>query len=197
MAIKVVITPMDPTATEPQPWTGVVLAGGRSSRMGQDKARLHWRGMTLLAHACETLAAAGAASVLVSGDYPECGGLPDAVRDQGPLGGIASVFGAVADGVLLLVPVDMPLLTPQLLAALAGHDDAACVAYREHVLPMRLRVDARSRAALARLLADSARRRSLRALHGALDGLSIELPPTQRAQLVNCNTPDEWQAVAS
>jgi molybdopterin-guanine dinucleotide biosynthesis protein A len=163
--------------------------------MGQDKARLVWRGQTLLAHASATLRAAGAAKVVVSGDYPESGGLPDAMPDLGPLGGVASVFAALPDGVLLLMPVDMPLLTPALLRALASHGFGACATYRGHILPMRVRVDDHSRAVVARLLFDPTARRSLRALHGALGGDSIDLPSALRAELINCNTPDEWEAV--
>lgn len=186
---------MGTTGTDTQPWTGVVLAGGRSRRMGRDKARLPWRGQSLLAHACATLTAAGAARVVVSGDYPEWGGLPDATPDLGPLGGVASVFSAHPVGVLLLMPVDMPLLTPDLLGTLASHGTVACTTYRDHILPMRVRLDAGSRAVLAQLLSDPNARHSLRALHGALGGDFIDLPPAQRAALVNCNTPDEWQAV--
>ncbi|GAB3749780.1 molybdenum cofactor guanylyltransferase [Lysobacter olei] len=188
---------MDTTDTEPPVWIGVVLAGGRSSRMGQDKARLTWRGQTLVEHACATMMAAGAARVVVSGDYPEWDGLPDATPDLGPLGGLASVFAAVPDGVLLLMPVDMPLVTPGLLRALASARASACVTFRDHVLPVRLQVDAHSRAVLAGLLGDPAGRRSLRTLRHALKGASIDLSPAQRAELVNCNTPDEWQAVSS
>ena len=144
-ATKLATTRMGITDTEPTPWVGVVLAGGRSSRMGRDKARLAWRDQSLLALACARLQAAGACKVVVSGDYPEYAGIPDALPALGPLGGLASVVDALPDGVLLLVPVDMPLLTPELLDRLARHQATPCVTYRDHVLPMRLVVDASTR----------------------------------------------------
>ena len=55
---------------------GVVLAGGRSSRMGRDKAMLTWHGDTLLAHMQQCLRLSGVTRVVVSGAYPHC----DAVR---------------------------------------------------------------------------------------------------------------------
>lgn len=195
-ATKDATTAMGTTGTESDPWTGVVLAGGRSSRMGRDKAHLAWRGQTLLAHACATLRDAGATNVIVSGPYPECGGIPDTEPGLGPLGGLASVIDAVPDGVLMVVPVDMPLLTPALLQLLAGHDATACAAYRDHILPMRLRVDDRCRTAIARLVSDPTARRSLRALHEALGGKFIPAPSEHLAALVNCNTPQQWEAVA-
>lgn len=184
------------TDAESIPWVGVVLAGGRSSRMGRDKARLAWRDQTLLAHTCVTLQAAGARQVVVSGDYPEYGGIPDALPALGPLGGLASVVDALRDGVLLLVPVDMPLVTPALLHELSRHRATPCVTYRDHVLPMRLVVDSNARGVITRLLSDTAARRSLRALHAALGGEFIEPRTGQLAELVNCNTPEQWQAVA-
>lgn len=182
--------------TELRPWTGVVLAGGQSSRMGRDKAQLPWRGQTLLAHACATLQAAGASRVLVSGDYPGFDCVADGAPGLGPLGGVASVVAAVPDGVLVLIPVDMPLLSPALLRQLAADEQAPCVVYRDYILPMRLAVDARSRAVIDRLLADPAAGRSMRALHAALDGASIRPQVGAATELVNCNTPEQWQAVA-
>ena len=60
-------------------FTGVVLAGGRSSRMGRDKALLEIDGCTLLDRAVALLHEAGAATVIVSGDRP--GAIGD-VRDD-------------------------------------------------------------------------------------------------------------------
>ena len=196
MAPKDATTAMGITGTEPAPWTGVVLAGGQSSRMGRDKAHLAWRGQTLLAHARATLQAAGAANVIVSGHYPECSGIPDAEPGLGPLGGLVSVIAAIPDGVLLVVPVDMPLLTPALLQSLARHDGTACATYLNHILPMRLRMDDRCRTAIARLVSDPNAKRSLRALHEALGGVFIPAPAEHLAELINCNTPKQWEAVA-
>lgn len=187
---------MGTPGTESQPWTGVVLAGGLSSRMGRDKAQLPWRGQTLLAHACATLQAAGAVRVLVSGDYPGFDCVPDGAPGLGPLGGVASVVAAVPDGPLVLIPVDMPLLSPALLRQLAADGRARCVVYRDYILPMRLSVDALSRVLIGRLLADPAAGRSMRALHATLAGVSIQPKVGAAVELVNCNTPEQWQAVA-
>lgn len=187
---------MGTPGTEQRPWTGVVLAGGQSSRMGRDKAQLPWRGQTLLAHACAMLQAAGADKVLVSGDYPGFDCVADGAPGLGPLGGVASVVAAVPEGTLVLMPVDMPLLSAGLLRQLATDDRSPCVVYRDYILPMRLVVDANSRAVIGRLLTDPAAGRSMRALHAALDGASIRPGGGAAVELVNCNTPEQWQAVA-
>ena len=106
--------------TLPSTWRAVLLAGGRSSRMGTDKALLVWAGGTLLTHMHTTLLRAGAAQVVVSGDRPELGGVPDAEPGTGPMGALAQLAPRLQDGAWLVVPVDMPLLTPELMHAL--HD---------------------------------------------------------------------------
>jgi len=78
------------TPTDVPAMAGIVLAGGLSSRMGQDKALLRWQGRSLLAHMCALLQAAGAQTLRVSGSYPALPGVesvPDLVPRCGPLGG--------------------------------------------------------------------------------------------------------------
>lgn len=177
-------------------WTGVVLAGGRSSRMGRDKALLPWRGRSLLQHMQALLREAGAARVVVSGDHPgDHDSVPDRIRDIGPLGGVASVAEVLPDGVLLLVPVDMPLLTPALLAALAAAD-GDCVCHDGYMLPMRLRLDNRLRSRLGQMPQWPSPARSLRGLHAAMGGIHLALPADGSGQLANCNTPGQWQELA-
>ena len=184
---------MNTTATATEAWTGVVLAGGRSSRMGRDKARLPWQGRPLLEHMQALLRAAGAARVLVSGDYPEYAGIADRWPDLGPLGGLCSLAPHAPDGVLVVVPVDMPRLTPALLRRLAAAAGARSACFAGSVLPLRLQLDADSRAALEGLCAAPPRQRSLHGLLQALGGQSITLPASAAAQLTNCNTPEQWQ----
>ena len=57
------------------PLAGVVLAGGKSSRMGEDKAQLVWQGETLLDRARQCLRTAGWDDVLVSGRPEEADGV--------------------------------------------------------------------------------------------------------------------------
>lgn len=189
-------------------WSGVILAGGRSTRMGHDKAGLIWRGQPLLARMSELLAVAGAAQIWVCGrDADMMNGsvyrsmygargvaLADDPPGLGPLGGLATLARQAPDGELLVVPVDMPCLTLPILRALREAPSAACVSYADAVLPMRLRLDANSRAALAcALRATNPGERSLRALHAALGGISLRVNAEARAALASANTPEAWQ----
>jgi molybdopterin-guanine dinucleotide biosynthesis protein A len=183
------------TATEPLPCIGVVLAGGRSSRMGRDKAMLPWQGHPLIEHLIAVLHAAGVREVKVSGDRPAYHGVTDSVPQAGPIGGIAGIAGSCEDSELLIVPVDMPRLQPALLQRLlTTASTAGCVRYADHMLPMRLRLDTHCRNALHALLAASdPRARSVRALQERVGVHEIALSADEATQLVDCNTEQTWR----
>ena len=101
--------------------TGFVLAGGASRRMGRDKAQIPWGGGTLLTHAIEQMKRV-VSEVLVVGTVTE--NLPVAVLDDrfpglGPLGGIHSALTCSTSAWNLILAVDLPLVTPTLLAWMA------------------------------------------------------------------------------
>ena len=90
----------------PSPVAGFVLAGGRSSRMGQDKATLDWHGRPLLEHMTELLRQVANTVQVVGRDK-----LPDRHSNLGPLGGIATALDVTSVDHNLIVAVDLPLLT--------------------------------------------------------------------------------------
>lgn len=72
---------------------GVVLAGGRSSRFGSDKALATYHGRPLIAHAADALAAQCDAVVVVGRDNPGFACIPDwPAPGRGPLGGLAGAL---------------------------------------------------------------------------------------------------------
>jgi molybdopterin-guanine dinucleotide biosynthesis protein A len=93
---------------------GAVLAGGRSSRFGSDKAVAMLGGRTLLDHALTALAPHCDALVIIG----RAGGIADWPRpDMGPLGAIAGALRhAAANGFdqVLTVPVDCVRFPPDL-----------------------------------------------------------------------------------
>jgi molybdenum cofactor guanylyltransferase len=95
---------------QPQRLSGFVLAGGKSTRMGRDKALLDWHGQTLLQHMVE-LVRKVADPVQVVGRSP----LPDRLPGLGPLSGIATGLETSLTDANLFVAVDLPLLTQDFL----------------------------------------------------------------------------------
>ncbi|MDL5154585.1 molybdenum cofactor guanylyltransferase [Actinomycetospora termitidis] len=107
---------------------GVVLAGGRSTRMGTDKATLTWADGTLLDHVVGVLTEAVAGPVVVVGfARPVHAGrviaVPDDEPGRGPLQGIATgltTAGRAGCDVAFLCSVDLPLLHAAYVAAVLG-----------------------------------------------------------------------------
>jgi molybdopterin-guanine dinucleotide biosynthesis protein A len=127
-----------------------VLAGGRSTRMGQDKALLRIGGRSLLERALDKLPGAriaGARSDL-SSFAPV---IPDIHPDCGPLSGIEAALTASRSAFNVFLPVDMPLLPARFLpwmveraritGALAtvprilGRPQPLCAVYQRDLLP--------------------------------------------------------------
>lgn len=105
--------------------SGLVLAGGRSSRMGRDKAGLRLPdGRMLLQRQIDLLRAAGIGPINVSapaGKYPPIEGVgcvSDEVNEAGPLAGIAAGLRAAPAGLVLVLAVDMPSVEQQHLCEL-------------------------------------------------------------------------------
>ena len=162
---------------------GVVLAGGRSSRMGQDKAMLPFRGRPLIDHMIDLLHSAGCNDVFVSGQRTGYKCIPDSTPDQGPAVAMRHVLQEldVYPGVLF-VPVDMPLLTPDFLQRLLAQKRGAY--FDGWPLP----------AYIARAPVQS----EATAVHWFLTEMGIlpvPCPKDAEKFLVNLNTPDEWKKV--
>ena len=167
--------------------TGVLLVGGASTRFGSPKALAQLNGETLAERAWRTLGEACDERVAVGkkGDGLE---LPFALADDGsdvraPLAGIVAGLRAAPTDVAVMLPVDAPLITPQLLRALAEacadvavtHTGPLPAAFRKTALPV-----------LERRLADQ--RLALHEAFAELDTRRIEVDETL---LANVNTPDE------
>ena len=102
----------------PFPISGYVLAGGRSTRMGRDKARIQLAGKPLVEHAVTKLRRVCAEVFILSADHvlsrfaPI---VPDVHPDCGPIGGIEAALTHSRHDWNLFLPVDMPFVPTSLL----------------------------------------------------------------------------------
>lgn len=99
---------------------GLVLAGGKSSRMGKDKALLDWKGQTMLSRSLSLLQGLCSEVVICSSDprhaVPGIRRIPDHWPEAGPMGGIASAMEALPSAeIFLVVGVDQVGLTTGVL----------------------------------------------------------------------------------
>ena len=204
--------PAPAAGSERQPLTrgarlaGIVLAGGRSSRMGEPKALIDWGGVPLVVHVAEALAVAAAPVVVVAAPGQELPPLPegvelarDAIADRGPLEGLAAGMRALGDRAeaAFACGADMPFLSPEAVGHLAvrlnanwdavvvrstdGRDQPLGAVYRLSVLRL---VEELLEAGERRLglVADRARTRR------------IEAGPELLAALRSVNTPEDLTA---
>lgn len=194
------MTPDVARPAAPSPVVGLVLAGGRSSRMGRDKAALELDGRPLAGWVAAALRAAGVREVLLGGGDPALAArigathVPDAVPGRGPLAGLAAVMGRT-DGIVVVVPCDVPGVTGgdlrALVDAVAGAEpgegaDVACVGVAGRREPLvSAWVASRCRAVVDDVLASDDH--SVRAALARLD--VVEVGVGDPSTLVNVNTP--------
>jgi molybdopterin-guanine dinucleotide biosynthesis protein A len=185
----------------------VVLCGGRSTRMGRDKASLPFGDETLLQRVIRIVSASVADVVVVARAGQDLPALPRDVRivrdeldDRGPLGGLGPGLRASRAEAVFATGCDAPFLGPALVDLLferLGEGDAAvaetdgrphplCAVYRTRIASVvdRLVADDRLRASdLAGLVP------TVRVTEDELRAVDPDL-----ASFVNCNTPEAYAA---
>jgi len=108
--------------------TGVVLAGGRSSRYGKNKAMEKVKGLPLIERALGTMEGIFHRVIVITNTPEEYAylGVPmfqDLIQGLGPLGGIYTGLKTIQDPVGFFVACDMPFLNPHLIRYLVGLRD--------------------------------------------------------------------------
>jgi molybdenum cofactor guanylyltransferase len=168
---------------------GIVLAGGKSSRMGEDKAQLGWFGQTLVQKQIKTLTPL-VDQVVVSGHV-----LKDRFDNVGPLAALDAAIHAYPDmHYCWLLPVDMPFMDLTALSTLAQthHQNSY---FNQSWLPARFYINQTLKDYLAAAIQSTHKKsRSFYALFQACGGVSIII---DEEKLKNLNTPNEFnQALA-
>ena len=104
--------------------TGVLLVGGASERFGSPKALAPFRGQTLAERAwgvlgatCDEVLAVGKSADVLELPFPI---LDDDVDERAPVFGVIAGLRASAHETCVVLPVDCPLVTPELLRELVG-----------------------------------------------------------------------------
>jgi len=161
-------------------FSGVVLAGGKSSRMGRNKALLRIDGVCLVQTPGQRALTRGV--------------LRDTVRDAGPLAGLHAALAECRSGHLAVVAVDLPNIESAWFARLAklctpgvgavartrdGYEPLAAIYPSDALAEAKARLES-GRFALQQFVATLIRRKHLRVLR---------LSHSERWQLANWNTP--------
>jgi molybdenum cofactor guanylyltransferase len=192
-------------------FAGILLAGGRSSRMGTSKAHLDWSGMPLVEHLARLLRELLDGPVVVVGapgqtlptlpDGVETG--EDAHAGRGPLEGLAAGFRAIGDraGAAYVSATDVPLLRPEVVklvtGALAEPSDAVVPQVGGRMYPLTAAYRTRVLATVERHL-DEDRRRAADLLSALevrwLGEDELRRVDPELQSLVNLNSPEDYEA---
>ena len=112
------------------PLWGLVVAGGRSSRMGTDKALLQVHGLSqldwtvqLLAPFCQCVQVSVRVEQIASLSGSKLQLIPDSIENSGPLAGILAALSQQKNVGWLVVACDMPWLDPTTLELLVSQRD--------------------------------------------------------------------------
>jgi molybdenum cofactor guanylyltransferase len=100
--------------------SAVLLAGGKSSRMGRDKALIKFEGQPLWRRQLDTLRRLRPEQLFLSGTLPasEVETIADDVADVGPLAGVAAALQKSSSPLLVVLAIDLPLVTTRFLRSL-------------------------------------------------------------------------------
>ncbi|WP_114325884.1 molybdenum cofactor guanylyltransferase [Candidatus Colwellia aromaticivorans] len=184
---------------------GVVLAGGLSSRMGQDKAKLLRNTTDMLNFSKQLLINSGVNNVVVSGNEYD---IPDKVKNSGPVGGIYSVLSNFPQTKsLLILPVDLPFMTTEILANLRikGELSHKATYFEDHHIPLYLPNNAYIEMFFSKIFSNNSlinsgnisgkatkkNGPSIKALLQQIPHQAIQCGDSEA--LFNTNTPEQWQ----
>lgn len=189
----------------PSPFTAALLAGGKSQRMGKDKAFLpvEYEGasMPLWQRQLAVLRSVDPEKLVISG--PRKRGYPASVQvwadrwdDVGPLGGIATCLSRARSALLLVLAVDLPKIQPGFLNRLLSLSQVGCGVVPIHQNRFEPLIAIYPKAAFAAAVAQI--RKENYALQHFIDELcknrlmdGYEVDVNEEHQLQNWNTPND------
>ncbi len=134
--------------------SGVVLAGGKSSRFGTNKALFNYRGKRLVEHALDVLRPI-CGELLICTNNPEAYAgfgatcITDIYENTGPLGGIHSALTAAKNDQIAIISCDTPFIPTELFKIMVlemttydlimpvhkGFTESMCAIYSKSCLP--------------------------------------------------------------
>ena len=180
-------------------FSAAVLCGGKSSRMGREKAELLYRGVSFLDLQINKLRSIGIEDILIAGHSdPGPGTRPvrDVFPGKGPLSGIHAALQQAENERILVLAVDMPLLPAEHLLSLLEEENADAVLWssdgRTQPLPG---VYSKKLLPLCEEILQG-NRTSVRMLLDRCSVCAIEYTKDPE-YLSNCNTPEEYRRLTA
>lgn len=183
----------------------IVLAGGKSSRMGRDKRFLFYENKSWLDHAIGVLqqTLGDDVTVFVSGEVNGYACIPDLEKDKGPLMGLYSVLHTLkySDGReswFLLLPVDMPKLSHDSLELLLPNardwsEGIEIISFENQEMPLLIRNHFNVLEKVNSILDSTMSKRSFRNLINACKIKTVKKNSVY--EFINFNSPGELESL--
>jgi molybdopterin-guanine dinucleotide biosynthesis protein A len=166
----------------------VILSGGKSTRMGSNKAELSFAGINLLQRTKSLLKQALFDNIFVS----STDGIIDVYKDKGPLGGIhASLLHLKNFQRVLFIPIDMPLLNKQMLIDLKQHNNTDIAHFQGYNLPLLMANNQQVIAIIERQIENDDL-----SIYQLFNSLETTIIPNNydKGVFINTNDPEQWRA---
>jgi molybdopterin-guanine dinucleotide biosynthesis protein A len=168
---------------------GVILAGGKSSRMGRDKSKLMIGKNSLLQHSQQLLKDTGIKHIYISGNA----GIKDQDKNKGPVSGIYSCLQNLEDyDYIIFIPVDMPLINKYVILKLISMKNLSAIYFKNHFLPLLINNNHMNRKIIAQQLHNHKLSINNMLKQINADSIDSHFPETT---FLNANTPEEWLAI--
>lgn len=125
--------------------TAIILAGGKSSRMGEDKSLVNLVGKPMIEYLIHTIKRAGIQNIILNTNHPEPFekyNLPickDIIENKGPLAGIYSSLQQSETDENIIIPCDSPFITSDLLKRLINNNlthEISFVKFKNNYYPL-------------------------------------------------------------
>lgn len=180
--------------------TAIILAGGKSERMGTDKGLLDLNGKPFIKHICEALQPIVGSNILIiagNAEYDTFGytRIEDIIENKGPVGGLYAALNSSKTKVNLVLSVDVPLVSTELLEWLiANHDETFMVtqtAVGEKTSPLVGIYDRSMRVVFGEHIAG--KQLKLRTVIDDVKHKTLTVPEKWNNQVQNINTQEEYQ----
>lgn len=181
-------------------FTGIILAGGKSQRMGTDKGMLSLNGKSFISHVYEAMKPIFGDNIVVvssNTDYDAYGynRIEDLISDKGPVGGLYTALKQSKTKFNLVLSVDVPLVSTELLQWLIdNHDDSYLISQlkvNENTSPLVAVYDRALRTLLGEHLAGN--QLKLSDVIDEVNTQTLAVPEKWNSQLQNINTQEDYK----
>ncbi len=182
-------------------YSGIILAGGKSTRMGTDKALVSRNGTTMLQRSIDVLRPLCEDLLIVSNNADhENFGIPviaDVFADSGPVGGIHAGLVHARQETCFALSCDIPNLSTEILRALLSEwtNEKALAATCDGKVHPLIGIYRKSTVSTIEAFLKNDRLK-LRDCFDALDGRYLEFSSSMKHHFINVNTPlalDTWE----